>query len=183
MLLHIRRSVVLSLIFLVVLGLVYPLAGTGISQLLFTHQAEGSLTPDGSTLIGQAWTGPKWFQGRPDGNVVTDGPHHVVVSGTEQLGPRSKTLEEAVAKEAKRLKEEGIVPTQDLVTYSGSLVDPDITPADAYAQVKSIARARGLPVNEVRHLVATHIHTRQLGFLGQDYVIVLELNEALARLH
>ena len=182
MLVHLRRSVVLSVIFLVLVGLAYPLAGTGLSQLLFRHQADGSLTADGSTLIGQAWSGPKWFQGRPDGTVVTTGPGGVVVSGTFQGGPRSKTVRDAVAKQAGVLEKEGIVPTNDLVTTSGSLVDPDITPADAYAQVDAVAGARGLSPATVRRLVATHVHTRELGFLGADYVTVLELNEALARL-
>jgi K+-transporting ATPase ATPase C chain len=182
MLVHLRRSVIISIIFLALLGLAYPLAGTGLSQLLFKHQADGSLTADGSTLIGQRWSGPKWFQGRPDGTVVTTGPGGIVVSGTNQPGPRSKTLEEAVAKEAAKLKSEGIVPTNDLVTTSGSLVDPDISPADAYAQVDAVAQARGLSVNVVNSLVATHVHTRELGFLGADYVTVLELNMGLARL-
>ena len=182
MLTHLRRSVVLSVIFLVLLGLAYPLVGTGVSQVLFKHQADGSLTADGSTLIGQSWSGPKWFQGRPDGTVVSTGPGGVVQSGTSQLGPRSKVLEQAVAKQAALLKKEGIIPTNDLVTTSGSLVDPDISPADAYAQVNAVAVARGLSVSAVRHLVATHVHTRELGFLGADYITVLELNEALARL-
>ena len=104
MLAHLRRSVILSIIFIALVGLAYPLAGTGVSQLFFKGQANGSLTPDGSTLIGQQWTGPKWFQGRPDGTVVTKGPGNVVVSGTSQLGPRSKALEEAVAKQAALLK-------------------------------------------------------------------------------
>lgn len=182
MLAHLRRSVILSIIFIALLGLAYPLAGTGISQLFFGHQANGSLTADGSTLIGQQWSGPKWFQGRPDGSVVTTGPGGVVVSGTEQLGPRSKALEEAVAKEAAQLKKEGIVPTNDLVTTSGSLVDPDIDPASAYAQVNVVARARGLSASVVHQLIAAQIHPKELGFLGADYIDVLQLNEALARL-
>ncbi|MGD0321055.1 MAG: potassium-transporting ATPase subunit C [Acidimicrobiales bacterium] len=182
MLVHLRRSVVISIIFLVVLGLIYPLAGTGLSQLLFRHQADGSLTAYGSTLIGQQWSGPRWFQGRPDGTVLTTGPGGVLVSGTNQPGPRSKTLEKAVAKQAALLRKEGIVPTNDLVTTSGSLVDPDISPADAYAQVNAVAAARHLPASTVRRLVATHVHTKELGFLGADYVTVLELNEVLARL-
>jgi K+-transporting ATPase ATPase C chain len=181
MLLHLRRSIVASLILLVLCGLDFPLAGTGLSQLLFKHQADGSLTADGSTLIGQTWTGPRWFQGRPDGTVVTKGPGGVVVSGTNQPGPRSKTLEQAVAKQTAQLKKEGIVPTNDLVTTSGSLLDPDIAPADAYAQVDAVASARRLPISTVRRLVASHVRTRELGFLGGDYVDVLELNMALSR--
>ena len=182
MLTQLRRSVVLSVVFLVLLGLAYPLAGTGISHLLFAHQADGSLTPEGSTLIGQRWPGPRWFQGRPDGTVLTNRPDQVVVSGTNQPGPRSRLLARSVARQAAHLEKEGIVPTNDLVTTSGSLVDPDISPADAYAQVAAVAGARGLPAATVRRLVATHVHPRQLGFLGADYVDVLELNLALAHL-
>ncbi|MGA8295499.1 MAG: potassium-transporting ATPase subunit C [Acidimicrobiales bacterium] len=182
MLVNLRRSVLLSIVFIVIVGLVYPLAGTGVAQLFFKHQADGSLTANGSTLIGQAWTGPKWFQGRPDGTVVTNGPGGVVVSGTNQPGPRSKKLEEAVAKQAALLKKEGIVPTNDLVTTSGSLVDPDLLPSDAYDQVDAVAKARGLSVDKVRALVASQVHGAELGFLGQPYVDVLQLNEALAKL-
>ncbi len=182
MLLHLRRSLVVSAIFLILCGIVYPLAGTGLSQVLFNHQADGSLTADGSTLIGQPWPGPRWFHGRPDGAVITTGPGGVLVSGTNQPGPRSKSLEQAVSRRAAALKKNGIVPTNDLVTTSGSLVDPDISPADAYAQVSSVAAARDLPVGAVHQLVVGHVHTRQLGFLGADYVDVLELNMALADL-
>ena len=187
MLLHLRRSLIISLFFLALCGLVYPLAGTGLSQLLFKHQADGSLTADGSTLIGQDWApasgqAPKWFQGRPDGSVLTNKSNQVVVSGTEQLGPRSKALHDIVAKQAAALKAEGIDPTNDLVTNSGSLVDPDISPADAYAQVDAVAAARGLDPMALRRLVASHIHGKELGLLGMPYVDVLELNLALSHL-
>jgi K+-transporting ATPase ATPase C chain len=182
MLQHLRRAVLVSVVFLVLLGIAYPLAGTGLSQLLFKHQADGSFGPDGSTLIEQQWQGPQWFQGRPDGTVVTKGPGGVIVSGTEQLGPRSKALEEAVAKEAATLRREGVIPTNDLVTYSGSLVDPDISPSDAMSQVAAVAEARGLDPGVLRRLVRTETHPEQLGFLGAPYVNVLELNQALAKL-
>jgi K+-transporting ATPase ATPase C chain len=179
---HLRRSLVISLFFLIVCGLIYPLAGTGLSQLAFHHQAEGSLTANGSTLIGEQWTGPNWFQGRPDGTVVTTGPGHVVISGGANLGPRSKVLEEAVAKQAALLRKEGIIPTNDLVTTSGSLVDPNIAPADGYAQVAAVANARHLSQRAVRALVASKVHGAQLGFLGAPYINVLDLNNALALL-
>ena len=181
MLLNLRRSIVASVVFLVLLGLVYPLLGTGLSQLAFTHQANGSAVANGSSLIGQTWPGPKWFQGRPDGSVLTTGPGGVVVSGTNQPGPRSAALEKAVARRAAQLKREGIIPTNDLVTNSGSLVDPDISPADAYAQVAAVARANHLATGKVRALVARHVVGRQFGFLGAPYVDVLQLNVALAR--
>ena len=182
MLTHLRRSLILAIFLLALSGLAYPLAGTGLAQLAFHHQANGSLTADGSTLIGQAWTGPRWFQGRPDGTVRTTGPDGIVVSGTNQPGPRSKALEQAVATQAAKLKAEGIVPTNDLVTTSGSLLDPDISPHAAAVQAAAVAKARHLPVAVVRHLVATHVHGRQLGFLGAPYVDVLELNVALSHL-
>jgi K+-transporting ATPase ATPase C chain len=189
MLVNLRRSIVISLVFLVVLGLAYPLAGTGVSMALFRHQADGSLVTDGSTVIGsslieQDWSGPapKWFQGRPDGSLLTNKPDQVVISGTQQWGPRSASLDKFVQARAARLKQEGIVPTNDLVTNSGSLVDPDISPQDAYAQVSAVARADGLPVAEVKALVASHVNGRELGFLGAPYVDVLELNVALYKL-
>jgi len=172
LLLNLRRGFLVTVVFFVLLGLAYPLAETGIGQAFFSHQANGSLTANGSTLIGQTWTGPKWFQGRPD----TDDP---TATGGTNLGPRSKTLVQDTQKQLAALEKEGINPTPDLVTTSGSGVDPDIAPVDAYAQVNAVAKARGLPVAVVGHLVATHIHQAQLGFLGSPYVDVLELNEAL----
>jgi potassium-transporting ATPase KdpC subunit len=175
MLASLRPAVGVSVIFLIMLGLLYPLAETGIAQGLFARQANGSLTSYGSTLVGQQWTGPKWFQGRPD----ADDP---MATGGTNLGPRSAILVNAVRKQIALLKSEGITPTADLVTTSGSGVDPDIAPADAYAQVNAVARARGLPVAAVRRLVAAHIVEPQFGFLGAAYINVLELNEALVTL-
>jgi potassium-transporting ATPase KdpC subunit len=175
MLTNLRQSVILSAVFLVLLGLAYPLAETGIGQALLRHQANGSLTADGSTLVGQSWTSPRWFVGRPD----ADNP---MSTGGTNLGPRSEALLKQVAKQIAELKKEGITPTPDLVTGSGSGVDPDISPADAYAQVNAVAKARGLPVAEVRALVAAHIQGPELGFLGSPYINLLQLNEALARL-
>jgi potassium-transporting ATPase KdpC subunit len=170
-----RPALLVSLIFLVLLGLAYPLAETGIGQTFFSHQASGSLTSNGSTLVGQAWSGPRWFQGRPD----SDNP---MTTGGSNLGPRSKVLVQDVRKQIAELRKEGITPTPDLVTTSGSGVDPDISPADAYAQVSAVARARGLPAAAVRRLVAGHVVGPQLGFLGSAYVNVLQLNEALAQM-
>jgi K+-transporting ATPase ATPase C chain len=175
MLTDLRRSILVSAVFFVLLGLAYPLAETGIGQAFFSHQANGSLTSNGSTLVGQTWAAPKWFQGRPD----TDNP---MATGGTNLGPRSKALVPAVQKQIALLKAEGITPTPDLVTTSGSGVDPDIAPVDAYAQVDAVAKARGLTVAAVANLVATHIHQPEFGFLGASYINVLELNEALAGL-
>ena len=175
MLTHLRRSLIASIAFFVVLGLLYPLAMTGIGQAAFSHQANGSLTRYGSTLIGQKWTGPMWFQGRPDA-------YNPMATGGSNLGPRSKVLVADVAKQVAHLKKEGITPSSSLVTTSGSGVDPDISPTAAYAQVNAVAKARGLPVNAVHQLVASHVTGEQFGFLGSSYVNVLLLNEALSKL-
>jgi K+-transporting ATPase ATPase C chain len=175
MLASLRPAIGVSVIFLVLLGLAYPLAETGIGQALFSHQANGSLSANGSALVGQTWAGPKWFQGRPDG----DDP---LATGAANLGPRSKVLVQDVTKQAAALRKEGITPTPDLVTTSGSGVDPDIAPVDAYAQVSAVAKARGLPAAVVRRLVAAHIQKPQLGFLGSVYINVLQLNEGLAHM-
>jgi K+-transporting ATPase ATPase C chain len=173
--LHLRQAVGVTIFFFVLLGLLYPLAETGIGQALFNHNANGSLTANGSTLVGQQWKGPQWFQGRPDG----DDP---MATGGSNLGPRSKELVQDVKKQATALQKEGIAPTQDLITTSGSGVDPDISPADAYAQVNAVAHARGLSAATVHQLVASHVQGRELGFLGSPFVNVLELNEGLAAL-
>ena len=172
MLASLRPAILVSVIFFVLLGLAYPLAETGIGQAFFSHQANGSLTSYGSTLVGQTWKGPRWFQGRPD----ADNP---MATGGTNLGPRSEALVKAVGEQITQLKKEGITPTPDLVTTSGSGVDPDIAPADASAQVNAVARARGLPAAAVRRLVAEHVQPPQFGFLGSAYINVLQLNEAL----
>ena len=174
MLRALRPAILVSVIFLVLLGLAYPLAETGVGQAFFSRQANGSLSSNGSTLVGQAWAGPRWFQGRPD----SDNP---MATGASNFGPRSKVLVQDVRKQIGLLRKEGITPTPDLVTTSGSGVDPDISSADAYAQVSAVARARGLPAAAVRRLVAGHVVGPQLGFLGSAYVNVLQLNEALAQ--
>jgi len=174
MLVNLRRAVAISGV-LVIMCLAYTFVETGVGQLFFSHQANGSLTAYGSTELGQAWTGPKWFQGRDE----TPNP---LLSGPTNLGPRSELLVQQVQQRVAELKKEGITPTNDLVTGSGSGLDPDITPADAYAQVNAVAAANHLPVSEVHHLVVTHAAGAYLGFFGSPYVNVLELNEALAKL-
>jgi potassium-transporting ATPase KdpC subunit len=172
---HLRPAIGVSAIFFVLLGLLYPLAETGIGQAFFSHQANGSLTADGSTLVGQSWTSPRWFVGRPD----ADNP---MSTGGTNLGPRSKVLVKDVRLQIAALRKNGITPTADLVTTSGSGVDPDIAPVDAYAQVDAVAKARNLPVAEVRQLVAAQIQHPEFGFLGGAYINVLQLNKALAGL-
>jgi potassium-transporting ATPase KdpC subunit len=172
---NLRQAVGVSIFFFVLLGLLYPLAETGIGQALFSHQANGSLSANGSALIGQQWKGPEWFQGRPD----ADNP---MATGGSNLGPRSRALVTSVQQQIAKLKKEGITPTQDLVTTSGSGVDPDISPADAYAQVNAVAHARALSAATVDRLVAAQVKQPQLGFLGSSYIDVLDLNESLAAL-
>ncbi len=173
MLVNLRRAVAITVV-LVVLCIVYTLVETGVGQLFFSHQANGSLTAYGSTELGQAWTGPKWFQGRDE----TPNP---LLSGPTNLGPRSEILVQQVQQRVAQLKKDGITPTNDLVTGSGSGLDPDITPADAYAQVNAVARANHLSAWKIHHLVAEHAAGAYLGFFGSPYVNVLQLNEALAK--
>ncbi|MDA8117224.1 MAG: K(+)-transporting ATPase subunit C [Actinomycetota bacterium] len=175
MLRQLRRGVVLALLFLVVCGLAYPLAETALAQGLFGYQANGSIGAGGSVLIGQTFTGPGFFHTRPDSN-------QPMATGGSNLGPRSAALVAQVKSQIAYWHSQGVSPTNDLVTTSGSGVDPDISPAAAYAQVPMVAKARGLSVRSLENLVASQVHGRQLGFLGSPYVNVLELNRALARL-
>ncbi len=175
LLLNLGRAVIVSVIFFVLLGLAYPLAETAIGQTLFPHQANGSLTANGSALIGQQWQGPQWFQGRPDG-------YDPAATGGSNLGPRSQKLLDTYHERIDDFQKQGITPTPDLIAASGSGVDPHITPAAAYAQVDTVAAARHLDPSRVHDLVAAHVHGPQLGFLGAAYVNVLELNEALSAL-
>ncbi len=195
MITQIRRSVVLALLCLVFLGLVYPLVGTGVSQVLFKHQADGSITANGSTLIGQNWTSPKFFHGRPDDAGpyagVGDnplfagtgkGPLKPGDSGATNLGPRSKVLLDDTRALIAYWHSMGVNPTPDLVTTSGSLLDPDIAPVDAYAQVPMVSKATGLSPKVLDNLIARETNTAELGFLGSDYINVLQLNTALAKM-
>ncbi len=194
MVVHIRRAAILAVV-LVVLIFVYALAGTGLSQLLFSHQANGSVTARGSTLIGQNWSSPRWFHGRPDGfgpyaasKTQSGGDNPLVAngvsgsSGSTNLGPRSKTLLDNTRQLIAYWHSMGVDPTPDLVTTSGSGYDPDITPADATAEIPMVAKATGLAPARLQALIDQHAHRAQFGFLGSSYVDVLRLNEALARL-
>ncbi len=205
MLIHLRRSVLLALVVLA-LTFAFAFAGTGISQLFFEHQADGSITRNGSTLIGQNWSDTKCpghapgscvFQGRPDDlgpyaanpkNDVAGGDNPLVAngnsgeSGASNLGPRSKLLKSNTQQLVAYWKARGVDPTPDLVTTSGSGYDPDITAADATAQIPMVSAATGLSPSVLRALIARHNNGAQLGFLGSSYINVLQLNEALAKL-
>jgi K+-transporting ATPase ATPase C chain len=187
MLIHLRRSAISIVVFTVFFGFVYALAGTGVAQVLFSHQANGSITAHGSTLIGQPWNNgksinPMWFNGRPDGDnpLVLNGTSGS--SGSSNLGPRSSILVADVQAMIAEWQKVGVHPTPDLVTTSGSGLDPDISPLDAQVQIPMVAKARHLSQAVLRTLVSEHTNSAQLGFLGASYVNVLELNVALAAL-
>ncbi len=169
----------------VVFGLAYPLLMTGVGQLAFHDQADGSIvqvhgTDVGSSLIGQEFQGPEWFQPRPSAS-----SYDALASGGTNLGPNSPELVKAVQKARARIaREDGVSAAEvppDAVTSSASGLDPDISPAYAGIQVARVARARGLDVALVQKLVDDHTQGRILGFLGEPRVNVLELNLALAQ--
>lgn len=180
-------SAALSILVLTLLtGIVYPLAVTGIAALAFPAKASGSLIREqgnmaGSTLIGQPFSDPRYFWGRP--SATAPFPYNAALSTGSNLGPTNPDLLAAVKArvEALRAADPGNtapIPV-DLVTASASGLDPDITPAAAYYQVSRVAKARGKSDDEVRSLVASHVKGRTLGCLGEPRVNVLELNRAL----
>jgi K+-transporting ATPase ATPase C chain len=175
---------VLFALFAVLTGLAYPLFMTGIAQSAFNQQANGSIKksqgkPVGSSLIGQAFTGPQYFHGRPSA-AGTNG-YDATASAASNLGPTNPELTKEIAERAKQVREENGLPPNakvpaDLVEASASGLDPDISPQSALIQVKRIARARNLPEKVVLQLVKDHTQKRQLGMLGEARVNVLELN-------
>jgi K+-transporting ATPase ATPase C chain len=197
MLIHLRRSVTMAVICLIFFGFVYALAGTGVAQLFFRHQADGSITANGSTLIGQNWSSPKWFHGRPDDTGpyaadpkqdVAGGDNPLVAngnsgeSGASNLGPRSKVLVANTKALVAYWHKLGVNPTPDLVTTSGSGYDPDISPADALVQIPMVSRATGIAPSALRALIAKQTNPAEWGFLGSSYINVLQLNTALSHL-
>jgi K+-transporting ATPase ATPase C chain len=209
MLAHLRRSVVLVVVALI-LTFVFAFAGTGIAQLFFKHQADGSITANGSTLIGQNWSDTKCpgnppgscvFQGRPDdlgpysdANSKTPSPaghpgdDPLVAngaageSGATNLGPHSAELKAYTKILIAYWHARGVDPTPDLVTTSGSGYDPDISQQDALVQIPMVAKATGLSDSVLTHLISQETQGAELGFMGTSYIDVLQLNEALVKL-
>jgi potassium-transporting ATPase KdpC subunit len=195
MLKEIRPAIVSIIGLTLITGLVYPLAMTGLALVLFPYQARGSLIESkgqvvGSALIGQVFTGDKYFHGRPsatntpdpkDATKTIDAPYNAANSGGSNLGPTNKALIERVKGDLDKLRAENpAVPVPvDLVTTSGSGLDPHITPEAAYFQVPRVAKARNMPDAGVRQLVTERIEGRILGLLGEPRVNILTLNLAL----
>jgi K+-transporting ATPase ATPase C chain len=185
MLKHVTRSFLMMAVMTVLTGLIYPLSITGLAEGLLPFQAHGSLVKAdgriiGSELIEQPFNSPRYFYGRPS---ATTPPDNAAGSGGSNLGPTSRVLAQRVRRLAARLARQNpgkSVPV-DLVTASGSGVDPDITPAGALFQVPRVAAARGLPVSIVRALVLSHIDGPVLGLIGEPHVNVLRLNLSLDR--
>lgn len=172
-----------TLVTTIVFGLFYPLVVTGLSQLLFPRQANGSLIVKngqiiGSELIGQTFSSDQYFHSRPS---AAGNGYDPLASGGSNLAPTNQTLVTRVAQDVARWQHEnpGTPIPADLVTTSGSGLDPDISPASAEFQVPRVAKARGMSVDQVRQLVAQHTLERQFGILGEPRVNVLELNLAL----
>jgi K+-transporting ATPase ATPase C chain len=181
---HIFPAVALTIVLTVLVGIVYPFIMTGLSQLLFNEKARGSLIERegkviGSRLIGQPFNGAGYFHSRPS---AAGSGYDATASGGTNLGPTSKQLfEEQVKRRSKQLRTENLnaeIPV-DLITSSGSGLDPDISPAAAEFQIPRVARERGISENELRELVHRHTEGRQFGVLGEARVNVLELNLAL----
>lgn len=193
---YLRPAVVITILLTIVTGFIYPGIVTGLAQLIFPNQANGSLvTVDGkvvgSELIGQYWTSPQYFHGRPSNAVDTiDGtpvPYAADNSAASNAGPTNSTYIQTVQERVDALKKEnpdatGPVPN-DLVTASGSGLDPDITIAGALYQVPRIAKARGLNEDVVTKVITDHEQGRFLWIFGEPHVNVLDLNLALDALH
>ncbi|WP_161982338.1 potassium-transporting ATPase subunit KdpC [Dictyobacter alpinus] len=189
---NIRPAIVLTLLLTVLTGFIYPGVVTGLSQLIFPYQANGSIhtTSDGkqigSDIIGQYWTSARYFHGRPSATVSeTDStksqPYNAQNSAASNLGPTNATLIDRVKQSTKDLQKEnpGTPVPVDLVTTSGSGLDPDISVAAGLFQVPRIAKERNMSQNDVKKIVMDHVQGRFLGIFGEDHINVFDLNLAL----
>ena len=198
MLREIRPAIVVLVALTLICGLAYPLAMTGIAEVIFPYQAQGSMIERdghvvGSELIGQVFTSDRYFHGRPSATTAPDpndstktvaAPYNALNSGGSNYGPSNKALIDRVQGDIDALKKENpsaSVPI-DLVTTSASGLDPHISPDAALFQAPRVAKARNMPEDRVRQLVADHTEGRWLGLLGEPRVNVLELNLALDKL-
>ena len=190
-----------TLVTWILCGIAYPLAVTGLGQWLLPYQANGSLITNtkgailGSRLIGQDWSGPQWFHGRPSATIARDpgdpgktvgAPYNAAASGGSNLGPASRVLAERLSADRKAAETaqpmlKGQRLPADFLTASGSGLDPDISPANAQLQVPRVAAARGVSVEWLEVVLARHIEGRALGIFGEPRVNVLELNLDLQR--
>ncbi len=181
-----RPALCLFCVLSILTGVVYPLLVMGLAQVLFPQQARGSLverngTVVGSALIGQSYSSPKYFWGRP--SATAGWPNNGLASGGSNQGPLNPALVENVKARAAALRradpsQQAAVPL-DLVTASGSGLDPHISPAAAHFQAPRVARLRGMPLDALERLIIQHTHPRQWGLLGEARINVLELNLAL----
>jgi potassium-transporting ATPase KdpC subunit len=195
MLREIRPAIVVLLALTLITGLAYPLAMTGIAEVIFPRQAQGSLIEQdgkvvGSALIGQVFESDKYFHGRPSATTAPDpndstktvpAPYNAANSGGSNLGPTNKALIDRVQGDVDKLKQENpsMPVPQDLVTTSASGLDPNISPEGALFQVPRVAKARNMPEDRVRQLVAANTEGRLIGLFGEPRVNVLALNLAL----
>ena len=198
---YLSGSVRISLVTFVLCGFAYPLAVTAIAQLSMPYRANGSVETSadgriiGSRLIGQQWNDPQWFHGRPSATVAPDpkdpsknidAPYNAANTTASNLGPTSKALHDRLTADRKTLEQiepelTGKLLPADMLTASGSGLDPDITPANAKLQATRVARARGLAPEQIEALVEQHVTGRSLWIFGEPRVNVLELNLALEK--
>jgi K+-transporting ATPase ATPase C chain len=181
---QLKPAILITIVFTVLTGILYPLAVTGVAQLAFPDQANGSLVPAGSRLIAQNFTKPEYFHPRP--SAASDKGYDPTSSGASNLGPTNPALADRLKKDAATFRKDnpdysGPIPS-DAITTSGSGLDPEISPANAMAQTARVAKARNLTQDKVAELVTAHTEGRQFGFLGEPRVNVLELNLALDQL-
>ena len=195
MLKQIRPALVMIVATTVLTGLAYPLAMTGVSQALFPHQANGSLIEKdgkviGSSLIGQNFATDRYFHGRPSATTTADpndptksiaAPYNAANSGASNLGPTNSSLITRIKGDGAALQAQNpnMPVPMDLVTTSGSGLDPDISPDAAYFQIPRVAKARNMDEAKLKSIVDASVETRELGVLGEPVVNVLALNQAL----